>query len=91
MTKKFEVQNVTWYLGNDDGDGHFTIFSKMVGDDEILDYICEDLDSRGYQKFPGVAYGPFQMYSDLDEQYKEEYGKGLGLVEYEDCVVYYSK
>ncbi|HOO80483.1 MAG TPA: hypothetical protein PLQ04_08890 [Lachnospiraceae bacterium] len=44
-----------------------------------------------YQKFPGVAYGPFQMYSDLDEQYKEEYGKGLGLVEYEDCVVYYSK
>ena len=57
MTKEYEVQNVIWYL--DDGDGHFTTYSKMVGDDVIIDYICEDVDSRGYQRFPGVSLSSF--------------------------------
>ena len=89
VTKEYEVQNVIWYL--DDGDGHFTTYSKMVGDDVIIDYICEDVDSRGYQRFPGVVYGAYYMNVEMGELHKEDYKKGLGLVEYDDCIVYYSK
>lgn len=89
VTKEYEVQNVLWYLEN--GDGTFTVFSKMVGDEVILDFICEKIPSQGYKRLPGVVYEGYNQNIEKGEIYEEEFGKGLGLVEYDNCIVYYSK
>lgn len=36
-------------------------------------------------------HGAYYMNVEMGELHKEDYKKGLGLVEYDDCIVYYSK